>query len=518
MRLNIPCAVAVGTLALTAVGCRAEVKLAPIFSDHMVLQRDQPLPVWGAATPGARVEVKLPGQSKSGVADAQGQWKVVLDPLQTGAALEIEITGEGKTRKLNDVSVGEVWLCSGQSNMERQVRYTNDKDETLAAAGDPQLRLFTASHDAAQKRDGVFSGTWTSATPASVIDFSAVAYHFGRELRRELNVPVGLVSDNIGGSTIQSWTPVEATRANPVTAPVLADDWTPWIKEHYAYDDQMEIWMKAAKETSAKGLPDPPRPQWPAIPFRWNKPGFLYQTMITPLIPFAMRGVIWYQGEANAPRAAQYRTAFPVMIEAWRKAWQKPDWPFLWVQLPNFKAVKPEPSESDWAELREAQAKTLSLPHTGMATTIELGEAGDIHPQNKTDVAHRLALVALAQVYQKDVESSGPVFDSQRIEGDKIVLSFQHAKGLKTNDGRAPQGFAVSGKDGVYHWSQATIEGETIVLRCAQVPAPVAVRYAWADNPVVNLVNAAGLPVTPFRTDNAPGITFVNGDLPADKA
>jgi sialate O-acetylesterase len=495
----------------------ADVQLSPIFGDRMVLQRAAPLPVWGEAAPGERVEVRLPGQHKTTVADARGHWKVLLNPLQPGNPFDIIITGARSTRTLHDVLVGDVWLCSGQSNMQMEVRYASDAAKNIAAAGDSQLRLFTVNRDAGQKLDGVFGGAWSSATPASVADFSAAAYYFGQQLRRDLHVPIGLINSSLGGTTAQSWTPLDALRADPAFAPMLADDWTPWIAAHNDYDVKMAAWLQAYNAARAEGKPAPPRPIWPPVPFRWNKPGFLYEKMIAPLVPFSLRGVIWYQGEANTPRAALYRQLFLTLIRAWRKQWQT-ELPFLWVQLPNFKAAQPQPSESEWAELREAQTMALALPRTGMAVTIDIGEANDIHPKNKAEVGRRLALVALRQVYNQAVEDSGPVFKSMHVEGDKVLLQWRHAAGLRTADGQAPHGFALCGKEGVWHWAEAVIKGETVVLHSEQVPHPVAVRYAWADNPQVNLVNASGLPAAPFRTDNMIDITAKNSNLPADKA
>jgi sialate O-acetylesterase len=505
------------SVLMMAPAGHAEVRVAPIFGDHMVLQRGAAVPVWGEAAPGERIEVRLPQQRQTTRADAEGHWRVLLDPLQSGAPFEITINGENNARVLRDVLAGEVWLCSGQSNMQMEVRLAADAEKNLAAAEDAQLRLFTVSREAGQKPDGVFSGAWTSAAPQSVAGFSAAAYYFGKQLRQALDVPVGLINSSLGGTTAQSWTPLKALRADPAFVSMLADDWTPWIAAHNDYDAKFAAWLRASATAKNEGVAAPPRPAWPAVPFRWNKPGFLYEKMIAPLVPFSLRGVLWYQGEANAPRAALYRKLFPALIRGWRAQWQS-ELPFLWVQLPNFRAAKELPSESDWAELREAQAMALSLPRTGMATTIDIGEANDIHPKNKAEVGRRLALVALHEVYGKPVESSGPVFDSIRVDGARVLLTFRHAKGLKTTDGRAPQAFALAGADGQYHWAQAVIDGESVALQSADVPHPVSVRYAWADNPTVNLVNESGLPVVPFRTDDAPGITAKNSALPADKA
>lgn len=497
--------------------CVADVRVSPVFSDHMVLQRDAPIPIWGEATPGERVEILLQKQHKSTTADAQGHWKVLFAPLKVGDAFEITIKGAQDTHVLHDVLVGEVWLCSGQSNMQLEVRYADDAAKNIAAANDNQLRLFMVNRDAGQKIDGAFSGTWTTTTPTTVADFSAVAYYFGQHLRQDLGVPVGLVDSSIGGSTAQSWTPINALSADAAFAPMLADNWKPWIAAHNDYDVKMEKWLNDRRVALAAGKTEPPRPVWPPVPFRWNKPGFLFEKMIAPLVPFSIRGVIWYQGESNAPRAAQYRKLFPTLIRAWRKQWNN-DFPFLWVQLPNFKATQPQPSQSDWAELREAQSMTLSLPNTGMATTIDIGDAANIHPKNKEEVGRRLSLVALSKVYHQRIESSGPVFDSMHVEDGKVLLHWTHAGGLKTTDGGAPQGFALCGDDGIWHWATAAIEGETVVLSNPDVSHPVAVRYAWADNPQVNLINKFGLPAVPFRTDHATDITAKNTDLPANKA
>jgi sialate O-acetylesterase len=409
----------------------------------------------------------------------------------------------GKNRiVLERVFVGEVWVCSGQSNMAWPVERSDGAAKELAELVNPRLFLYTVRHDVAAAPGRTAGGKWVRASPESVAKFSAVAYYFGKRLGEKLGVPVGLIHSSWGGTPAEAWTRRRTLAGNEVTAPIV----TRWDAAIEAYPRKLAEWKAAVAKWEAAGSKGrkPPPPPGPGHPHRASG---LYNGMIAPLVPYAIRGAIWYQGESNAGRAEQYRTLFPSMIRDWRDAWGQGDFPFYFVQLANWRAVKPEPAESDWAELREAQALALKEPSTAMAVTIDIGAAGDIHPRNKKDVGERLARPALAHLYGEKIFASGPLYDSHEAKDGRVTIRFRHAEGLRTRDDAPLKGFAIAGKDRKFRWAQARIEGDTVVLSHPDVAEPASVRYAWADNPVCNLENGAGLPASPFRTDGWPGIT-----------
>jgi sialate O-acetylesterase len=628
----------------------------------MVIQQGIPAPIWGWAAPGEQVTVRFAGQVKQTEADKDGRWEVRLDsmpahPEWPGRIMRIE--GKDSRLTVHDVLIGEVWVCSGQSNMQFGVISSNNGAEEVAQAKYPQIRLFTVPDVTAPAPVDDCAGQWAVCSPETVAGFSAVAYFFGRDLHQALKVPVGLINTSWGGTVAEAWTSAPALRAklpefnaelDKLAGPAadydraltefrqkmadfnaavlklydLEEDLT--VAARYAapgLDDHAWKTMDVPGNWEAKGLPDldgivvfrrtlqvpaawagkdlilrpgpvdevettwfngeqvgargrsrtretqywnqpreyrvpgrlvqaganvvtirvtdttgagglwgapadtmyaalaggsdpthlslagdwrylveyalPPRPGDPTNP---NRPSVLFNAMISPLIPFGIRGAIWYQGESNAGRPAQYRTLLPAMIVDWRTRWGEGDFPFLIVQLANFMARNTEPEESQWAELREAQALTAErLPRTGLALAIDIGDAGDIHPRNKQEVGRRLALAAEAIAYGRKMAYSGPVYQAMRIEGSKVVLSFTHTEGgLVAKDGPLT-GFALCGEDHKYVWAQAEIRGDEVVVWCDQIAKPVAVRYAWANNPACNLYNGAGLPAVPFRTD-----------------
>ncbi|KPK45084.1 MAG: hypothetical protein AMJ65_01115, partial [Phycisphaerae bacterium SG8_4] len=380
-----------------------------------------------------------------------------------------------------------------------------------AAAKYPNIRLFTVTRTVAHKPLDDCEGSWAPCSPETVPDFSAVAYYFGRELHKRLDVPVGLIHTSWGGTPAESWTRIEVLEAGADFQPILtrqAEIIANYPQAYKEYEQKLQEWQKAAEEAKAEGNKPPRRPGAPRGPDHPHTPAGLYNGMIAPLIPYGIQGAIWYQGESNAGRAYQYQRLFPAMIMNWREDWGQGNFPFLFVQLANFMETKDEPGDSSWAELREAQTMTLSLPNTGMATIIDIGEAKDIHPKNKQDVGKRLAFWALAQTYEKDIVYSGPLYKSMKAEGGKIRLSFDHVGGgLVAAGGEQLKGFAVAGADRKFVWADAKIDGDTVVVSSDDVAEPVAVRYAWADNPVCNLYNKENLPASPFRTDNWPGLT-----------
>ena len=653
-------------LALVLLACvgpvaRANVKLPAIFGDHMVLQRGQKIPVWGWADAGEKVTVSIAGQEQSATADKQGHWRVELAPIDAVGAIEMTVTG-ANTIKLSDVLVGEVWVCSGQSNMEMQTQQAMNAEKELAGANDPEMRLFHVQNAAFELPQKDVKGQWEICTPQSAAPFSAVGYFFGRQLRQNLKVPVGLIESNWGGTPAESWTDRPTLQGDPAFAKIMKDHEAalaayPEAKKHYDqamhdWKDKVEVkdpgnskfsegwakigfndsdwktmpvpsrweesaklnidgavWLRrevelpvdwegkdlelslgqiddadatyfngeqvgdtggdlailvhrkyriparlvkamknviavrvfdrrgdgglvgapgelmlrpAAEEESLKpiplsgdwryaveyqaepkpALPAPPEPQHPN--WAWA-PSNLFNGMIHPIVPFAIKGVIWYQGESNAARAGEYEHLLSSMIAGWRKAWGQGDFPFLIVQIANFMAPSTQPvqEKSNWAPLREAQAKVASkVPNTALAVTIDIGDAVNIHPVNKQEVGRRLSLAAMKVAYGEQIVFSGPTYKSMSVEGNKIVLSFDHVgEGLKAS-GDALKGFAIAGKDGTWHYADATIDGGTVTVSSKEVAEPTAVRYNWADNPDGNLYNKDGLPAVPFRTDD----------------
>jgi len=631
------------------------INLPSLFTNNMVLQQKTEVPIWGKATPTAKVTVQFQGQKKGTVAAEDSSWRVTLDSLAAGGPFEMTIIGKD-TIRLQNVFVGEVWLCSGQSNMEMPLAgwgEIRDFEREIAQAQWPQIRLFQVNHAMSLfPQEDVSASPWVECSPQTIPQFSAVGYFFGRALYKDLSVPIGLIHSSWGGTPAEAWTSAGSLTSLADYAPIIESMQTSAASEaqmKVEYDDKLAEWqalveqkVQSAMADSATwesvaldesawnemnlpvlwesaGLADfdgivwfrktftlpstlptetwtlrlgpiddqditfvngqqvgstdgynipreyaisgdklkpgdnviairvldtgggggvwgskeqlqlinssgkqidlagkwryrssisitdiPPRPQSPDSPYR---PTVLYNAMSKPLMPFAIRGAIWYQGEANAGRAYQYRELFPTMIQSWRVNWQLGDFPFLFVQLANFQPSLDHPADSEWAELREAQSMTLSLPATGMAVAIDIGDAKDIHPKNKQDVGYRLALNALAKVYQHKVIYSGPIYQSMSFEDNKIRLHFDHVGSGLMALGDKLTGFAVAGEDKVFVWADATIDGNTILVSHPDISRPVAVRYAWADNPICNLYNREGLPALPFRTDDWDGIT-----------
>ncbi len=651
-----------GILVLILCSCQprpdAE-KIVPnaLFTDHMVLQRDMPLPVWGQAEPGSRIKVKLAGQTQTAKANDQGRWQVIFPPMNEGGPYEMIL--QGKTSDtLHDILVGEVWLASGQSNMEMPVggngKVLNWQEE-LQQADHPDIRFFQVRKSmACQPRDTFVGSGWQGCSPASVQHFSAVGYFFARELQRRLGVPVGIIQSAWGGTVVEAWTCADTLRQFPsfrdtVTA-ILADRRSEeervrsFVRRRAVWPDQIET-ILARAGTFRRGWQEASFPiaSWPVmrlptlweeaglrevdgvvwfardltLPASWegreiiislgrindyditwfnghrigrgtdvadlrvyhvpgpyvqrgrnrltvavldignvgglygpssamyaackgdtlslagpwkyrldpgridvhrlpekpdanagvNRPTVLYNAMIRPLAPYALRGVIWYQGESNVPRAWEYRRLFPAMIRCWRSTWQRPGMPFLFVQLAAFHDPPEQPVDDPWAELREAQMLALHLPHTGMVVTIDIGDAHDIHPKNKQEVGRRLALLALARVYGREVAWSGPVPDTVIRSGDSLVIRFLHADGGLQTDGDPLRGFAIAGEDGRFVWAKARLDGQQVIVWSPQITKPLYVRYGWAANPCCNLFNGAGLPASPFRTDTFPVLT-----------
>ncbi|MBX7256153.1 MAG: sialate O-acetylesterase [Candidatus Hydrogenedentes bacterium] len=485
-----------------------------MFCDHMVVQQQKPVMVWGKAAPKAKVQVTLASRSASVRADETGAWKVALEPMTAGGPYDLTIKSRRATAVIHDVLVGEVWVCSGQSNMEWPVSLVNNAEKEIAEANHPEVRLFTvAKKVSGEPLDGC-SGSWALCSPETVKDFSAVGYFFGRRLNEILKVPVGLIDSSWGGTPAEAWTSRPTLEADP-DLDVIVKRWDDTIAKYpeakKQYDAALAEWQKAADEAKAKGEAEPKKPGEPAGPAHPHRTSGLYNGMIKPLIPYGIRGAIWYQGESNAGRAYQYRKLFPAMIQDWRKNWGSDEFPFLFVQLANFMERNPDANApSAWAELREAQSMTLSLANTGQAVIIDIGEAKDIHPRNKQDVGARLTQAAWEIVYHLEgAVYSGPTYESMRVDGNKVHVKFKNTfGGLMANGGEPVRGFAVAGEDKKFVWANTKIEGDEVVVWADDVAKPVAVRYGWGDNPDCTLYNKPGLPASPFRTDTWPGITI----------
>lgn len=490
-----------------AAGASAEVRPNPLFSDGVVLQRGMPVPVWGTTKNGERVTVAFQGQKVSAT-PRDGRWIVRLRPLNEGQPSDMTITGEN-TVVVHNVAVGEVWVCSGQSNMQFALNQSAGGDRAVASSGNRMIRLFTVPRQATDSPLAEAKGEWKECGPDAVRDFTAVGYFFGRELQSALGVPVGLISSNYGGTPAEAWTSREALEAVPAFRELLTEQeraQSNFAQARARYEQQLVEYRAAVEAAKQAGKEPPPAPRAPAEPAKSpQRPTGLYNAMIAPLMPFAIRGAIWYQGESNAGRAHLYQTLFPAMIRNWRQAWGEGEFPFFFVQLAPFMKIANEPAESAWAELREAQRLTThTVPRTAMAVITDVGEENDIHPKQKEPVGHRLALAALALVYGKRVPYSGPEFQKAHVEGDRILLDFHFAdSGLVARDGPL-RGFTIAGEDHKWFNAQAEIQGAKVVVHSPDVPHPVAVRYGWANFPTGNLWNKDGLPATPFRTDDFP--------------
>ena len=493
-----------------AAPATANVKLPGVFGDHMVLQRDQAVPVWGWGESGEKVTVTFGQQTQTATTGGNGRWSVKLDPVKAGGPYVLTVAGKN-TLHFSDVLVGEVWLCSGQSNMEMQVNGVLNPHAESVTADYPKLRMITVKRNSADAPQQTSTGEWVVCSPKTVTGFSATAYFFGRELHKRLDVPVGLVHSSWGGTQIQAWTSMQAQQAVPGLASVI--DAPKNAAMHFnaaAAKEQFEkakaAWDKEAAAAKTQGKPfTKPQPRMATDPMTApGNPARLYNGMIAPLVPYAIRGAIWYQGESNAGVAKLYGLQLRTMIANWRQDWHQGDFPFLYVQLPNYMAAQKQPSETGgWPIVREEMLKTLSLPNTGMAVTIDVGETGNIHPKNKEAVGYRLAQWALAKTYdKKKVVACGPLYTSIDKQDGKVVVHFDCAKGGLVAKGGKLKGFAVAGDDKKFVWADAKIDGETVVVSSAEVKQPTAVRYAWANNPECNLTNKAGLPASPFRSDD----------------
>ena len=523
-----------GLVLGAATLAQADVKLPAIFSDHMVLQQKQTNRVWGWDAPGTVVKVEFGGQTVSGTADGEGKWSVKLDPVPANAKPQQLSVAGSSVRVIQDVLVGEVWLCSGQSNMGFTVNRAHDADLEMLTSKYPRIRLISVPQVGTQEIQDDFVGQWEACTPETVGSFSAVGFFYGRLLHEMLDVPVGLIDNAWGGSAAEAWVRRDVLEKDKRFADLMAKwkkteaEFTPeaFAKLQADHKTKLAAWVEARKvKLKAGEMVTGAAPRAPQNPMTGqHRPGNLYAGVLHPTIGYGIKGAIWYQGESNSGRAYEYAYLFPLMIQHWRDEWKQGDFPFYWVQLADYKPEMSEPGDSDWAELREAQTKTMSLlKNTGQAVITDLGEANDIHPLNKRDVAERLARWALVKDYGMKLPFRSPELKDAKFEGGKALLTIDHAPaGLRTVDVDEVRGFAICGEDKKWVWAKASIMGGSkhgtnqIEVSSPVVPKPTAVRYGWADNPVCNVYSFdGGLPLTPFRTDDFPMISKLNTDKAA---
>jgi sialate O-acetylesterase len=511
LRLPLVCLLALLSAA------RAEIKLPAIVGDNMVLQQKQANPIWGWDSPGTEVTVAFAGQTKSAKADASGKWTVKLDALPANAKPTTMTIKGSNSRVLQNILVGEVWICSGQSNMQMNVAGCWDGDLEIATAKFPNIRLISVPQVGTQEAQDDFKGEWKPCSPETVGGFSAVGYFYGRLLHQMLDVPVGLINNAWGGSSAEAWVRRDVLEKDGRFTNMLAT-WDKTAKDLSSdaakkkYEDALANWKKLAAAAKEAKKPFTTRaPQSPDQQLNGNhRPANIYNGVLHPTIGYGIKGTIWYQGESNAGAAYEYGYLFPLMIQHWRTEWKQGDFPFYWVQLADFKDEVPLPGDSQWAELRESQTKTQNaVKNGGQAVIIDIGEASDIHPKNKRDVAERLARLALVNDYGFKMPSRSPEYKSIEIKGGKAVVTLDtFGSSVRAVDAREVKGFAICGEDQKWVWANAVIVGnDKVEVSSASVPKPAAVRYAWADNPVCNLYSKDGLPVTPFRSDSFPMTT-----------
>ncbi len=510
--------------ALLPASLHAEIKLPAIIGSHMVLQQNQANPIWGWETPGTGVTVAFAGQSKSAIAGPDGKWTVKLDPVPASFTPQtINISAGPSKVTLEDVLVGEVWMCSGQSNMGFQLNSDWNGDLEALASTLPNLRLIKVPQVGTQTAQNDFKGEWKASTRESALSFSAVGFLFGRYIHQVVNVPVGLIDNAWGGSAAEAWVRRTSLEKDPRFATLMENT----VKNETAkqsetakteYAAAVAKHKELAEKAKAEGKPTPRPPQSPEAWLAGNsRPGNIFNGIVHPTIGYGIKGVIWYQGESNASRAWEYEQLFPFMIQEWRKEWNQGDFPFYWVQLADYMPESPTPGDSMWAELRAAQTKTMSLPNTGQAVIIDLGEGKDIHPKNKHDVAARLVRWALAKDYGIQIPFHSPEFKKLELQGNKAIVTIDcFGSSLRPFDVEEAIGFAVCGEDKVWQFAKGKVVGsDKVELTCDKVPAPIAVRYAWANNPVCNLTSKEGLPLTPFRTDDFEMLTKPKSVAPA---
>ncbi len=478
----------------------AAVSSAPLFRDGAVLQHGKPIPVWGMAVPGEEITVTFAGQTVSTETDPQGRWSVTLAALEPNAEPAEMLIAGNETVRITDILVGEVWLASGQSNMVWTVAQSHDADLEVLMAQWPLIREFNVSRAATPEPLDQIDGRWVSAQRESVSSFSAVAYAFARDLHQALHIPVGIINSTWGGTVAEAWTDAD-TLDEEAFAAIRQRGKDLLGRTLAAYEENLAEWRREREAAAIAGDPFTRERPSPPTPHQLrNAPSFLYNGMIHPLVPYGIRGAIWYQGEGNARRYEEYRDLFPALITGWRRVFRQGDFPFYWVQLAEVRAQGPR--DTTWAFLREAQSRALHLPGTGQAVILDVGDVHDIHPGDKSTVGRRLARLALNRTYGHGIEDSGPAFAGADFEGETVRVHFSNTAGGIRTTAVTVRGFELAGEDRRFFPATASISGDSVVLISDDVPAPVAIRYAWRNAPEATLSNGAGLPAAPFRTDD----------------
>jgi len=487
----------------------AIVKLPAIFSDNMVLQQDETIRIWGWADPGEKIEVKLYKQKVSTIAKPDSSWQVDFKPVKSGKTYELIVKGNNKLRVKN-ILAGEVWVCGGQSNMRWHIENSDGAEEALEYADYPKIRLFTVKPQASSLLQKDCKGEWIVVEPnhKELARFSAVGYYFGRQLHRKLGMPVGLIDNSWGGTPVEAWMSDKAMNSN-ADFKFYLDQRDKWVansdmnREKFE-QDKLKLWRVIEKQAKENGETPPKKPRTPNSLRPQRYASYLYNGMVYPISNFTIKGAIWYQGESNSGKPQFYQSMFETMIADWRKAWNHGNFPFYFTQL-SWNKTDPidEPGKSKYAVIREAQLQSLKIINTGMVVTTDIGEVNNIHPRNKLDVGLRLARWALKNDYGfSDMEISGPIYKSMKIDGDEIIISFdENTKALKVKHWGLMQ-IAIAGEDRKFVWANYKIRGNKLVVWSDEIENPIAVRYAWADVPIgANLYGSNGLPASPFRTD-----------------
>lgn len=489
--------------ALISVKVHASVTLPSLISDNMVLQQNVPVHIWGRASVGEQVTVTLLNQKKMVPADESGKWELWLDPLKSDAVVSMTVSGINSIT-VNNILIGEVWFASGQSNMEWDVSQSNNSAAEIADANYPGIRIFDAARSFSDTVRTDIKGRWVICSSETIKNITAAGYFFARGLHKQLNVPIGLIDASWGATRCEAWTPQEVHAADPRLS-FWSEKWSAYLRNYpslrESYDTKLINWKKQAEEARALGKPEPKQPAEPQL-LNKTKPSVIFNGVVAPISKYTIRGVIWYQGENNAYKqeAFAYRYLFPAMIQSWRNIWKQGDFPFLFAQLSTLR------DHPYWPVLRESQAEALRLRNTGMAVTYDIGDSTDAHYKNKQVVGQRLELLARKLVYGEAVEASGPSLRQVTFEGNGVRVWFDHGHGLRASAGVSITGFEVAGEDGKLYPAEAVIKGESIVLSNTKVTKPRIVRYAFKDATVANLVNAAGLPAIPFRSDVKDGL------------
>lgn len=504
-------------LQLCYVSILANVQLASPFNDHMVLQRHIKIPIWGTADSGEKITIVFNKKNQTTIADINGNWKIQLDKLNAGGPYTMIITGIN-TITINDIYVGEVWICSGQSNMDMTVakedRYwcgVFNEAEEVAAANYPTIRVFDVDFTPNEKVQKEVKGKWEVVNPQTVGHLSAAAYFFGRDIQKKLKVPVGLITTAFGASTAEAWIRKEALQSNSKVN-YLIDTFQSKLTRYYAdtaaprkYNEARAKFREEAAKARAEGKTPGRGPRNPDPTVDQHNPYVLWNGMVAALVPYGIRGALWYQGESNGPTSKIYKDIMEILVADWRKQWGQGNFPFIYVQLANHQKIITDPVKDDpMVSVRDAQLQNLSIPNTAMVVAIDNadpGDPGNIHPKNKQDIGKRLALAALGLAYGEKIMYAGPVFNRMEIEKSTVRLHFKNTGDGLLVRGDTLKGFAIAGSDKNFKWADARIDGNTVIISSANLQKPVTVRYAWAKNPPANLYNKAGLPASPFKTD-----------------